>query len=368
MRSAVTRNAATAPLLEEIEIAEPVLSPHEDKELAAKIRKKIGSLPTSAPYLMRLPWLARALFLLETSTRGIPVELGELVKLVVSQDNSCRYCYGMQRFMLRAVGYGQARVRELERDLYMTGMDTRERLALDFARKISRANPRPGEGEIEALHRAGYDDLAVAELAYVAAFTCFMNRVATAFSLPPESIEQLSERWFFPLLRPLMRMKMRAGARSAPTALPADLDGPWAELILKLEGSPCAPALAQLIDDALASDVLPRRAKLVVFAVVARTIGCMRMGPLVEGMLLDEGLTREGLAGILAHLSSPELTPLEAELVPFARETVRYRYDAIQSRTREFARGHTPEETLEAIGIAALANALTRLSILLEHC
>jgi len=54
--------------------------------------------------------------------------------------------------------------------------------------------------------------------------------------------------------------------------------------------------------------------------------------------------------------------------VPFARETVRYQPLAIQRRTRELARELSIEEVIEAAGVAALANAVGRLSVLLETC
>ena len=58
----------------------------------------------------------------------------------------------------------------------------------------------------------------------------------------------------------------------------------------------------------------------------------------------------------------------EARLVPFARETVRYQPAAIQRRMRELARGLSPEEVLEAVGIAALANAVCRMSVVIDAC
>lgn len=66
--------------------------------MKAAVRRAIGAVPGSLPRVAPCPWLVRAL----TSSISRPVafapfELCDLVALVVSQDNSCRYCHGMQR-------------------------------------------------------------------------------------------------------------------------------------------------------------------------------------------------------------------------------------------------------------------------------
>lgn len=356
------------PTLDEIRWAdEPLLPPRRDPVLEARLRKAHGAVPLAAPYLAHLPWLAEAFFFTEARLAAVPLDLLEFISLVVSQDNSCRYCYGTQRFLLKALGYDERRIRELERDLYINGMTPRDKLALDFVRQVSRCNPRPSRAEVEALRRAGFGDLAIKEMALLAAQVCFFNRVATMLTLPPEiEIERTQEKWYFPVLRPLIRWKLRSDTRGSVTSLSEPPHGPCAPLIRALDGSPAASALSALIEAALDSPVLPRRAKLLVFAVVSRAVGCDGTRSLVEPAIMEEGMAPEALKDALAHLSSPALTPLETDLLPFARDTVRYRYDAIQARAREFAHGRAPAEVLEAIGVTSLANYVTRLGMLLE--
>jgi hypothetical protein len=47
---------------------------------------------------------------------------------------------------------------------------------------------------------------------------------------------------------------------------------------------------------------------------------------------------------------------------------VRYQPAAIQLRMREVSRGLRPEEVLETVGVASLANAVCRLSVVLDAC
>jgi hypothetical protein len=136
-----------------------------------------------------------------------------------------------------------------------------------------------------------------------------------------------------------------------------------------LAGAPAALDLGKVVDRAFASETLPLRAKLLVFAVVSRTLGC----PAFEGACLDKligaGLSAEGARAALDHLASPELSPLEARLAPIARETVRYQKPAtIQRRMHDLAEHLSPPELLDAIGTFALANALGRLTVLLNRC
>ncbi len=69
---------------------------------------------------------------------------------------------------------------------------------------------------------------------------------------------------------------------------------------------------------------------------------------------------------MLANLASPRLDERESRLVPFARETVRYQPAVIQERIRDVARGRDPDEMVEMVATVALANAVGRLSVILE--
>jgi hypothetical protein len=87
----------------------------------------------------------------------------------VSQDNSCRYCYGVQRSLLKILGYRYDMLNRLERDFHLAGLEDAQHIALDFVRKLSRANPRPDRRDYEALERAGFGRAAIAEIAFAVA-------------------------------------------------------------------------------------------------------------------------------------------------------------------------------------------------------
>src|SRR5947199_294873 len=245
-------------------------------DLEAYVRRQFGVVPGWLARVAPAPWLARAwAALVRSPVAHLPPGIGDLAALVVSQDNSCRYCFGAQRAVLRMLGYREACRARLERDFPVAELSDAERAALDFARRMSRADPRPARAERERLAQVGFTAPAVAELAFVAAAIVFANRAATLLALPPDPLEQMVDRPLVRLLRPVIARRMRSKPRR-PEPLPEPNEGPFASVVAALEGSPAAGVLRRAIDGALASPVLPRRTKMLLFAVVARALGCTR--------------------------------------------------------------------------------------------
>jgi alkylhydroperoxidase family enzyme len=345
---------------------EPVAPP---SDLAAEVKKAMGgNLPNWATRLSPVPWTVRAFTRVNTSKFAfMPPELWGLIGFVVSQDNSCRYCYGATRTILRIVGYHDASIDRLESEMQLADVSPAEQAALRFARKVSQANPRPTPADLDALARAGFARPAVAEIAYSAAISCFANRLATLFALPPDPFERLLDRPLTRLLRPLIARSIRA-KRGAPVDPPVPNEPPCADVVAALDGSPVAHVLRRTIDDAIASPVLPRRTKLLMLAVIGRALGCGHAVAESREGLAAAGLGTAEVDAILTNLGSPALDERERLLVPFARETVRYRNTAIQDRTRALAARLSVEEVIEAVAVASLANAVARLSVILQTC
>lgn len=338
-------------------------------DLAAAIKKLTGGVvPEWGSRLGVVPWVARGFFGgIEKRAAYMPVALWDLIGFVVSQDNACRYCYGATRTVLRILGYGDEAIDRLERDLELADLSAAEQAALRFARKMSQANPLPGTADLRALTDAGFTAPEIAEIAFVAAFAGYGNRVATMFALPPDRLERMFRNPFVRLLRPLVARQFR-GHRHAQVASPAPNAPPFATLIAALERSPTAHAVRAMLDDALDSPVLPRRTKLLLFAVVGRALGCDYVKEEAERALVAEGLSPTDVDDVLSNLGSQALDARERLLVPFARETVRYRSTVIQQRTRELSTRLRTDELVEAVGVTALANSIGRLAVLVGTC
>jgi AhpD family alkylhydroperoxidase len=349
-----------------------VLEPRRDPELEAYMRRGVGAVPSSVPYFASVPWVVRSMASL--GPLGAPplhvdTALAELLGLVVSQDNSCRYCFGMQRMMLRVYGFSDRRIHAIESNFLEAEIDPRAKLALEFARRVSRAAPRVTSADAAPLHDAGWRREAVRELAYIAAYDVYMNRLMTVGAVPFAPAERMGNAWLVRGIAPLMRFSMRRlqrRARERAAAVQLEIRGPFAYLLHALADLPCAKPLGETLAAAFASPVLPARGKALIFAVVARGLECPLATSESQRLLLDSGLGADEIDFALTHLSSPRLAPLENELLAFARGTIRGKPLQAQQRTRALAQRLTPEQVVEAIALAALANAVCRLAVVTE--
>jgi len=171
------------------------------------------------------------------------------------------------------------------------------------------------------------------------------------------------------LLRPLIkRILERHRFRGQATAPEPTPSYPYGRLVEKYVGSPIATALGRTIQDMLASSYLTPRCKLLMFAIIARGLGCE-----VDALDIGEALEREGLneltlARVLTHLDAPELDDIERLLVRFARETIWYEPAVLQRRARTLLDRLSVPQFLEATGVAALANGLGRMApMVMDH-
>jgi AhpD family alkylhydroperoxidase len=351
------------------EWAECLLPPTDlPPAIAADVRRLIGRGPAFVPRLAHAPWVALAVArVLDGPLAYISRELAERIGLVVAQDNSCRYCYGTLRALLRVSGRSEVDVDRIVRDSLATDLTPAERVAVDYARRVARANPRPGRAELQAVVAAGVDPRAAVEVAAQTAFASFMNRMATLVALPQEPLEALTASPFFRIVRPLVAWSMRHKAKQ-PQPPPQPNDGPCARVVAALGDSPAAHVVRATIDDAWASPILPARTKALVVAVIARGLECAYGESEARGLLGREGFSADDIDEVLTTLASPRLDPREARLVPFARETIRYQPLQIQRGLRELCCDLGPAETMEMIGIVSLANAVCRLSVVLDAC
>jgi AhpD family alkylhydroperoxidase len=355
--------------MQEVEWEPPLLAPKHDAAIEARAKQLAGYVPGGTAYFAGVPWLAEALTLMHVANMTrvhIDHDLADLVGLVVSQDNSCRYCFAAQRTLLRFVGHPEERIRQLERDVRTADLPPAKRVALEFARRLSRANPLVTPADTAVLREAGYGDDEIREISAQAGLLIFFNRISTLAALPPEPMERLPDRWWARLLRPVGALKI-AGMRHRSTGERLREDqrtGPFVFVTNALDGLPTAPALRQSIDGLFASPVLGRRAKILVFVLVARALGCICSEREATALLADDGLPPEETERVLSHLASPALDPVEAVVVPFARETVWYEAAPLQRRAREVQHRLTNEQFLELIAAAAIANTVCRLGFL----
>jgi len=342
-----------------------LVDPHADRALDSYARRKIGLPVPSLRYFAPVPWLARALVDLHPEyglLMHLDQNVADLLTLVVSQENSCRFCYAAQRALLWGQGMSEARIQRVEQDLSRADLAPRTAAAIAFGRSQSRVGPPGARDARQALRRAGFGDDEMKEIAFTVAATDFFNRAHTIPAIPARPMERMPDRLHMRLLRPLInRILERHRFRGRATPLQRAPSYPYARLVEKYAGSPIAPVLGQTIEEMWASSHLTRRCKLLMLAVVARGLDCQVCAIEIGEALEREGLDEPALARILTHLDAPELDDVERLLVRFARETIWFDPAALQRRARTLRDGLSGSQLLEAIGVASLANGLCRM-------
>jgi len=343
-----------------------LIEPRPDREIEEYAKRRMGLPNPALRYFGPVPWLARAMVDLHPEY-GLLVhleqEVADLIGLVVSQENSCRYCFAAVRALLWLQGMDRARIQQLEADLARSDLPPRARAAIALDRIQSRSGPTGLRDAWRAMRRDGVGAEELKEIAFTVAMTDFSNRVHTIPAIPSRPIERMPEQLHVRLLRPLIDRflrRYRVRGRQTPAAtLPSY---PFEQLVGAYTGSPIAATLARTLDDMWASPHLSRRCKLLVFAVIARGLPCERCMLELGEALEREGLSRATLGQVLAHLDAPELDPVERLVVPFARETIWYEPAALQRRARALRDRLEVGQFLEAVGVAALANGLCRMA------
>lgn len=356
-----------AVLLNEIEWGEPILPAVADPAWEAEVQGALGAVFDLMRRVSPSPWVrAVQLGLFKQRARAMPQRLADIGFLVTSQENACRYCYGAAKAQLRMLGYSERLIGKIEREAQVAELDEKERAFIQFCRNLARSKPRPIKAERQALLALGFAPLAVAEMAAWIVTVTFLNRVATFIACPPEhGYEKMAGSLKVWLLRPLLARK----ASAAPPA-PANGEhagaGPFGPIVRALDGLPAAKVLSDAFQGAFASPVLPRATKALMFAVVARSLACSFCEGEARKLLLAEGFTQADADAALATLESPRLDARDASILAWTRDTVHYQPAPIQQHTRALAAEIGAAALIEAVGVAALANATVRLAMLIE--
>ena len=293
-------------------------------------------------------------------------DLVDQTGLIVSQDNSCRFCFGAQRVFLRALGMREERISRLEQDMLVGDWSEQEIAAMNYARRLSRSQPLASEGDLETLRAVGFSEREIIELSGHVATHLFFNRISTFAALPPRALERMPDAWWMRLFQPVVKpffSRMRKSA--APVTLTdAERVGPFSSSINALDGLPMASTWRLVVDRALAANELSPHAGPLAFAVVARALGCEASEREAVGLLEERGMAADQAQSLLATLSGEGVSEIDHIVATFARETVWYLPARIQRRVQAIREKLSREQLLELIGIVSLANSVCRLGVI----
>ena len=299
-------------------------------------------------------------------------ELPPRVLYVVGRGVSCRFCAGAGRTALELFGLTPAEIAELQDAVaYGTGAQTPHALSMRLVAAVARGGAGPTDPKPAELAAAGVSAMQVAELYFLAARAVLTTRITLTTRIAPHPIEHSAARWLTPL-RPLLRLSMRllGPKRGQPRALlPTELDGPLPACVAVMDGVPAAPLVRQLIDAALAAGALTAGEKALIFAVVAMTLGNDAAQAEMTERALACGVAKPDR--VLQTLGADETAEFR-EMLGLARALVRPEPADVHRRAEAVLAACRPERFVDALGTAAVANAVLRLpslrAFLPNHC
>jgi uncharacterized peroxidase-related enzyme len=161
----------------------------ETAELYAEIKARfgIGAVPDvfllagARPDFLRVLWDGyKAMFY-----EGVlPRELKEMVTIVVSQANSCRFCTQAHTLLLKSVGAApEAAEAAAAGDIGALPIDAKEKGLLRLAQKVTEGAHRVMDDDFAELKSLGTTDGEILELVFVASLFNAINRLADTFGL-----------------------------------------------------------------------------------------------------------------------------------------------------------------------------------------
>jgi len=109
----------------------------------------------------------------------------EMIAVVVSVTNDCAYCIAAHSAALRKLTKDPRLADQIAADHARADIPERVRLALDYARKLTRTPQEMTEADVHALRNGGWSDEDVMDIAEVTALFNFSNRLASGLGWAP---------------------------------------------------------------------------------------------------------------------------------------------------------------------------------------
>jgi alkylhydroperoxidase family enzyme len=95
-----------ASLINQLDWADPILPAVKNTEWETRVKKQMGQVPDLLTRVSESHWLREMLLkALRVQVQEFPKRLGDIATLVCSQENACRFCYGVARSQMKLFGY-----------------------------------------------------------------------------------------------------------------------------------------------------------------------------------------------------------------------------------------------------------------------
>ena len=163
--------------------------PDDIAAVYARNRERIGFVPNVFRAYATRPEHFRAFMayhdVLMRGPSGLSRVEREAIVVAVSAENRCQYCVTAHGAALRVLGDDPKLAEQIAINWRTAALSPRFRAMLAFASRVNEPGFAATDAEIEALRAAGFSDADVWDIAAVAAFFGFSNRMAGVMDMRP---------------------------------------------------------------------------------------------------------------------------------------------------------------------------------------
>jgi len=169
--------------------ADEAALPDDIAAVYAKNRERLGFVPNVFRAYAKRPEHFRAFMqyhdVLMRGESGLTRAEREAIVVAVSAENRCQYCMTAHGAALRILGKDPILAEQIANDWRTARLTPRWRAMLAFASRVNEKAFAASDEEIERLSEAGFSGDDIWDIAAIAAFFGFSNRMAGALDMRP---------------------------------------------------------------------------------------------------------------------------------------------------------------------------------------
>ena len=163
--------------------------PDDIREIYETNRNKIGFVPNVFRAYAQRPEHFRAFMhyhdVLMKGPGGLSRAEREAIVVAVSAENRCQYCLTAHGAALRILGKDPILAEQIANNWRTAELTARWRTMLEFATSVNEPGFAATDSEIEDLRASGFSDNDIWDIAAIAAFFGFSNRMAGLMEMRP---------------------------------------------------------------------------------------------------------------------------------------------------------------------------------------
>jgi len=163
--------------------------PDDIREVYEKSREKLGFVPNVFRAYAKRPEHFRAFTAYHDVLMKGPSNLSrverEAIVVAVSSENRCQYCMVAHGAALRVLSKDPIMAEQIANNWHTADIPPKMRAMLSFASRVNAPGYAASEHDIDEMHLAGLSDHDIWDIAAIAAFFGFSNRMAGVMDMRP---------------------------------------------------------------------------------------------------------------------------------------------------------------------------------------